>query len=121
MLINGAFASIALSIRSQMERRLVSISVKFFSREAHMKNRVLGLALGASMLFGFQQLAVAAPLTAPASPAEIMLGQMSAAEPVYYARRTTVVRGGHGHGCAGGRRCVGGYHHGVCRTWAACR
>jgi hypothetical protein len=74
-----------------------------------MKNRVLGLALGASMLFGFQQLAVAAPLTAPASPAEIVLGQMSAAEPVYYARRTTVVRGGHGHGCAGGRRCVGGY------------
>ena len=59
-----------------------------------MKNRVLGLALGASMLFGFQQLAVAAPLTAPASPAEISLGQMSTAEPVYYARRTTVVRGG---------------------------
>ena len=86
-----------------------------------MKNKVLGLALGASMLFGFQQLAVAAPLTAPASPAEISLGQMSTAEPVYYARRTTVVRGGQGHACAGGRRCVGGYYHGVCRTWAACR
>ena len=86
-----------------------------------MKNKVLGLALGASMLFGFQQLAVAAPVTAPGSPAEMSLGQMSAAEPVYYARRTTVVRGGHGHACAGGRRCVGGYYHGVCRSWAACR
>ena len=101
--------------------QLVSISAKFFSRETSMKIRFLGLALGASMLFGFQQLAVAAPLTAPASPAEISIGQMSGAEPVYYARRSTVVRGGHGHGCAGGRRCVGGYYHGVCRTWAACR
>jgi len=86
-----------------------------------MKNMVLGLALGASMLFGFQQFAVAAPVTAPASPVEMSLGQMSAAEPVYYARRTTVVSGGHGHGCAGGRRCVGGYYHGACRSWAVCR
>ncbi len=89
-----------------------------------MKDKVLRLALGASMLFGLQQSAVAVPLTAPASPAEIVLGQMSAAEPVYYARRTTTVRGGngrHGTSCAGGRRCVGGYHGGVCRSWAACR
>ena len=86
-----------------------------------MKNMVLGLALGASMIFGFQQLAAAAPVTAPGSSAEMSLGQMSAVEPVYYARRTTVVRGGHGHGCAGGRRCVGGYYHGACRSWAVCR
>jgi len=86
-----------------------------------MKNKLLGLALGASMFFGFQQLAVAGPPTAPGSAAEMSLGQMSAAEPVYYARRTTVVRGGQGHACAGGRRCVGGYYHGACRSWAACR
>jgi hypothetical protein len=92
-----------------------------FLKEAYMKNKVLGLALAASMLFGVQQLAVAAPLAAPTSPAGISLGHMSAAEPVYYARRSTVVRGGRGHACAGGRRCVGGFYRGVCRTWAACR
>jgi hypothetical protein len=91
-----------------------------------MKSKVLGLALGASLLLGLQQFAMAAPVTAPASPAEMALGQMSVAESVYYARRTTVVRGGRGyrggvHGCAGGRRCVGGYNRGVCRSWAACR
>ena len=86
-----------------------------------MKNMVLGLALGASMLFGFQQFAVAAPVTAPASPVEMSFGQISAAEPVYYARRGAVVRGPNGHGCAGGRRCVGGYYHGACRSWAVCR
>src|SRR5271157_1042599 len=101
----------------------VSISVRrgamavVFFPEVHMKNKVLGLALGASLLFGLQQLAVAAPVTVPGSAAEMSFGQMSAAEPIYYARRTTVV----GHGCAGGRRCVGGYYHGVCRTCAACR
>ena len=85
-----------------------------------MRNMVFGLALGA-MLFGFQQLAVAAPVTAPASPVEIGLGQKSVAEQVYYARRGAVVRGPNGHACAGGRRCVGGYYHGVCRSWGGCR
>ena len=84
-----------------------------------MKNRFLGLALGASMLFGFQQLAVAAPVTAPASPAEISLGQMSGAEPVY-TTAGPVCKGRPGHGCAGGRRCVGGLPR-RCRSWAACR
>ena len=86
-----------------------------------MKNKVLGLALGAALLFGVQQFAAAAPVTPPASPAGIAAGQMSTAEPVYYYRRGGYVRGPAGHGCAGGRRCVGGYYHGVCRSWAACR
>ncbi len=87
-----------------------------------MKNKLLGLAVGATLLLGFQQLAAAAPITAPASPAEMSITQSGGAEPVYYAyRRGGVVRGPYGHACAGGRRCVGGYYRGVCRSWAACR
>ena len=73
-----------------------------------MKNTILGLALGAALLFGLQHSAQAAPVTAPASPAELSAAQSTVATPVYVY-------------CAGGRRCVGGYHHGVCRSWAACR
>ncbi len=86
-----------------------------------MKNKLLGLAVGASLLLGLQQLAVAAPITAPASPAEMSIAQAGVAQPVYYYRRGAAVRGPGGHACAGARRCVGGYYHGVCRSWAACR
>ena len=86
-----------------------------------MRIKLLALALGTSLLFGLQQLAVAAPMTVPASPSEIGDAQSGAVEPVYYVRRTTVVRRGPVHGCAAGRRCVGGYYGGVCRRWAACR
>ncbi len=87
-----------------------------------MKNKLLGLAVGVSLLFGLQQLAVAGPITAPASPAEMSIAQAGGAEQIYYAyRRGGAVRGPNGHACAGGRRCVGGYHGGVCRSWAACR
>ena len=86
-----------------------------------MKNWVLGLALGASLVLGFQQLAVAAPAVTPSGHAGISIGQESAAEPVVVVRRSTVVRGSRGRACAGGRRCVGGFHGGVCRSWAACR
>ena len=86
-----------------------------------MKNTILGLALGAALFFGLQHSAQAAPVTAPASPAELSAAQSNVATPVYVYRRGGYVRGPGGHGCAGGRRCVGGYYHGVCRTWAACR
>ncbi len=86
-----------------------------------MKNRLLGLAAGATLLLGLQQLAVAAPVTAPASPAQMSIAQAGGAAHVYYYRRGAVVRGPNGHACAGGRRCVGGYHHGVCRSWGGCR
>jgi hypothetical protein len=79
------------------------------------------LALGAALLFGLQHGAVAAPAAATATPAELSAAQSSVSTPVYYYRRGGYVRGPGGHACAGGRRCVGGYYHGVCRSWAACR
>ena len=86
-----------------------------------MRNKMLGLALGASLLFGFQHHeALAAPATASASPTELSAAQSTITQPAYYYRRGAVVRGPAGHTCAGGRRCVGGYHNGVCRSWAAC-
>jgi hypothetical protein len=86
-----------------------------------MRIKLLALALGTSLLFGLQQLAVAAPMTVPASASEIGGAQGGVVEPVYYVRRATVVRRGPVHGCAAGRRCVGGYYGGVCRRWAVCR
>ena len=97
-------------------------TMSFDPREFHMKNKILGLALGASLLFGLQHHgALAAPVTVPASPAELSAAQSNVPTSVYHYRRGAVVRGPRGHACAGGRRCVGGYHHGVCRSWAACR
>jgi hypothetical protein len=93
----------------------------FDSREFLMKKTILGLALGAALLIGLQHSAQAAPVTAPASPAELSAAQSSVATPVYVYRRGGYVRGPGGHACAGARRCVGGYYHGVCRSWAACR
>jgi hypothetical protein len=86
-----------------------------------MKNTVLGLALGAALFFGLQHSAQAAPMTAPASPAELSAAQSTIATPVYVYRRGGYVRGPGGHACAGGRRCVGGYYRGVCRSWGGCR
>ncbi len=86
-----------------------------------MKIKPLGLAAGASLLLGLSQLAVAAPVTAPASPAALSAAQGGVTQQVYYYRRGGYVRGPAGHACAGGRRCIGGYYHGVCRSWAACR
>ncbi len=85
-----------------------------------MKTRVLGLATGISLIFGLQ-LAIAAPMASPVSPVQNGLGQISAVEPVVYVRRGAAVVRGPAGGCVGGRRCVGGYRGGVCRSWAACR
>ncbi len=86
-----------------------------------MKSKLLGLAAGASLLLGLSQLAVAAPVMAPASPVQMSVAQASGVEQVYYYRRGAVVTGPRGNTCAGGRRCVGGYYRGVCRSWAVCR
>ena len=89
-----------------------------------MKNKLLSLALGASLLLGLQHMAIATPMTEATSPAEVSASHSSAgklAYVAYYHRHTTVVRRGPVHGCVSGRRCVGGYHGSVCRRWAACR
>jgi hypothetical protein len=101
----------------------VETHVNFCLREIQMKNQLLSLALGASLLFGLKHVAIATP-TEPTSPAEVSAGRSSAGElayVAYYHRHTTVVRRGPVHGCVSGRRCVGGYHGSVCRRWAACR
>jgi hypothetical protein len=89
-----------------------------------MKNKLLSLALGASLLLGLQHMAIATPMTEPPNPAEVSASHNSAGElayVAYYQRHTTVVRRGPVHGCVSGRHCVGGYHGGGCRRWAACR
>ena len=78
------------------------------------KMKLLGLALGASLLFGLQQMAAAAPVTAPANR-EMKAAQSNVAEPAYYARRTTVRRGNiYGRNGVIGQTTVvrrGGYGH----------
>ncbi len=71
-----------------------------------VKERVLGLALGASLLFGLAHVTAAAPVAKPSTPA----AQSSVVEVRYVARRTTVRRGGFvGHSTTVARRGAVGY------------